>query len=347
MLYITTRDKYDAQTAIRTLVADCGSDGGFYIPFQMTKYSSQQIAGFADMSFGQCVAEILNQFFACRITGIDVDFAIGRSPVKLAAINNKTYIAESWRNLDNCYSKIESDLARKICGNLGCNVLHTSWLRIAIRIAVLFGIFADLQRAGVVSGDQCVDVAVPAGDFSVPMAVWYARDMGLPIGNIICSCNENSGVWDLLHLGEFHTDVDAVATTTPLCDVAVALELERLIHATLGTKEAVKFAADVQFKHTYRPTDEDLSALRAGMFSAVVSRSRLDALIPSVFRTYSYIMGPYTALAYSGLMDYRAKTGENRTALLLAERSPICDCSVVADAMRVSPSQLQTAMDRM
>ena len=126
----------------------------------------------------------------------------------------------------------------------------TSWLRIGIRIAVLCGIFAQLYRLGMASN---VDVTVPTGDFTAAAAVWYGRSMGLPIANIICSCNENSGVWELLHLGELHTDGEATVTTTPLADTVVPVELERLISATMGREEAKRYIASCESGKIYRP----------------------------------------------------------------------------------------------
>lgn len=340
MLYVTTRNKYDAQTTVKALT----SENGLYIPFQMPAFSQQQIQELAEKSFGQCVAEILDLFFSCRLTAVDVDFCIGRMPVKLTTMNHRVLIAETWRNLDGDYARTERDLAAKICGNLGCALKLTSWLRIGIRIAVLFGVFAELMRNGAVSLQQPIDVAVPTGDFSVPISVWYCRSMGLPIANIICSCNENSGVWELLHLGELHTDASVVHTTTPLADVSLCAELERLIYAVAGTQEAEKFAQLAKNGRIYRPAAEVASLLKKGMFSAVVSRSRLDALIPSVYRTNSCVLGPYTALAYGGLMDYRAKTGETRPALLIAERSPVCDGELVAASMHLTATELKAVL---
>ena len=63
-------------------------------------------------------------------------------------------------------------------------------------------------------------------------------------------------------------------------------------------------------------------------------------MISSVYRTNRYLIGPYTALAYGGLTDYRAKTGESRTAVILAERAPAQDAAVVAVAMGTTEEQL-------
>ncbi len=346
MLYITTRSKFDPQTATRALGSDRGSDGGLYIPMQMPVLSREDIAALGEKPFGQRVADMLNLFFSTHLTGIDVDFAIGRMPVKLTAMNHRILMAEVWRNIESDYAWTERVLAQKICTELCAPVKMTSWLRIAIGISVVFGIFGELIGVGLMGAGQNVDVAVPTGDFAWPMCLWYCRSLGLPIGNIICACNENSGGWDLLHLGELHTDNTAAATTTPLVDCPVPGELERLVHAVSDFQQAGQFGTAVETGRTYRPEGELAGKLRKGMFAAVVSRSRLDALIPSVYRTNSYILGPYTALSYGGLMDYRAKTGESRPALLLAHRSPLKDTAVVAESMRMTSAELKAAMDK-
>ncbi len=346
MLYITTRSKFDPQTATKALCSDRGADGGLYTPMQMPVLTKEEIASLGDKSFGQRVADVLNLFFATHLTGVDVDFAIGRMPVKLTAMNHRILMAETWRNIESDYAWTELTLAKKICTELSAPVKLTSWLRLAIGIAMVFGVFGELIGVGLLGANQNVDVAVPTADFSWPMCLWYCRQLGLPIGNIICACNENSGAWDLLHLGELHTDTAKVSTTTPLADHPVPQELERLIYESDGFTGTEKLFAAMEKKRAYRPDEELAAKLKNGMFAAVVSRSRLDALIPSVYRTNSYILGPYTALAYGGLMDYRAKTGESRPALLLADRSPLRDEAVVADSMRMTAPELKAAMEK-
>lgn len=346
MLYVTTINEKETVTTNLALASDRGADGGLYIPFQLPSYTREELAAIAEQSFSQTVAQVLNHFFACRLNAVDVDFCIGRSPVRLAAMNHRVVMAETWHNVENDYDYIQRELCKKVCSSLGAPYKQTSWLCIAVRIAVLVGIFGKLQGLGAVSKEQPVDVAVPTGDFSVAMAVWYARKMGLPISNIICSCNENSGIWELLHLGELHTDAATVTTTTPLADFGVAENVERLICATFGPEETARYLQVKERGRVYRPDIELTGDLRDGMFSAVVSRSRLDALIPSVYRTNAYVLGPYSALSYGGLMDYRAKTGENRPALILADRSPLCDGEMVCASMQMDMEQLEAALNK-
>ena len=80
------------------------------------------------------------------------------------------------------------------------------------------------------------------------------------------------------------------------------------------------------------------------MFAAVVSGDRVSSVISNVQRTSNYILGPVSALGYGGMQDYRAKTGESRPVLLLAERSPVCDCGFVADTIGVTEAELKAKL---
>lgn len=322
MLYVTTREKYDAYTVARTLAGDCGPDGGRYLPYKMPKFSADEIAALKDKSFGQIVAEVLNLFFGAGLTGWDVEFSIGRYPVRVVSMGQKVFVAECWRNLEGSYEKMERLLGARICKTSAVSVKMTSWLRIAIRIALLTALTGELQRQGMT---DTVDVAVPDGDFSVPMAVWYARQMGLPVENIICACRDGSEAWNLLYNGQIRTGLSAMP------------ELERLIYGALGIDEAIRCHKSGH----YTLPALTLDVLRSGIYPTVVSDDRIQAAIPNVYRTNAYVLETGAAAAYSGLMDYRAKAGETRCALLLEDCSPAENAKAVSATLRITEDKLK------
>lgn len=339
MLYATTRNKNIVETAHKVIHSDCASDGGLFVPFRLTKFSKEELQALSGRSFGQNVADILNLFFSCGLTGWDIEFSIGRSPVKVNTISHKILITEAWHNsqwkFDHVVQTISDRIRKEGIGNAPGN-----WVCIAVRIAALFGIYGQLLAAGQVDLNAPIDAAVTTGDFAAPMAVWYAREMGLPISNIVCGCNANGGVWDLLHHGEISTGSIATKTTTPDADIVVPRNLERLIYGTLGVDETLKYLDCCRNGALFGPAELSFETLRKGMFASVISDSRVANIIHSVYRTSNYVFGPYSALAYGSLLDYRAKTGESRTALLLCERGPICDSELVASAMKVEVPEL-------
>ncbi len=326
MLYITTKDKHNTNTAYKTLLTDRAADGGLYLPFRMVTLERQQVLALGEVSFGQRVAQVLNIFFSANLSGWDVEFCIGRNPVRTVDMSQRILSAQTWHNQAWDYTWAESALAGKLCAD---TETPAAWTKIAIRVAFLAGNFGELLGQGSVDMDHPVDVAVPAGDFSVPLSVWYARKLGLPIANILCGCMEGSPVWDLLHLGSVKTDG------------SMPVFLEQLICEVLGHSEAARYMEICEKGGVYSLLPVDSARLRNGMFAGVISTNRVADLIPSVYRTNSHIMGPITALAYGGLLDFRAKTGENRVALLLSERSPVCDSGYVARAMGITQEELK------
>ena len=104
MLYVTTRNEYDAFTAFRTLGQGRGPDRGLFVPFQMPRLPQEEIAALKDKSFGHCVADILNLFFNARLDAWDVDFCIGRYPIRSVALTHKVIIGEGWHNPDFDFS---------------------------------------------------------------------------------------------------------------------------------------------------------------------------------------------------------------------------------------------------
>lgn len=310
MLYVTTRGDKDAFTAARTLTSDVAADGGLYVPFRLPEFTKEELEAIAAQSFGQTVAQILNVFFSARLTGWDVDFAVGRNPVKLASMNHRIVFAELWHNPDSDYFYMVNKLYQLLCQSLASTESPTEWVRMAVRISVLFGIFGELKRRNPAGGDRIVDLAVAAEDLSLPMASWYARKMGLPIGTIVCGCDMNSALWDLVRRGEYSTNA-----ISPEADIGV----ERLIQASLGFAETRKFRQCSASSRAYQVDEEQLPDFANGLFVAVVGKTRKNAITASVYNTSRCMLTEDAALAYGALQDYRASVTEGRPCLLLGD----------------------------
>lgn len=346
MLYVTTRNKSDAYTAHNTLTRDRGADGGLFVPFQLPQLSNEDIRDLKNKTFGQCVADILNMFFSARLDGWDVDFSIGRYPSKLVPMNHKMIIGEIWHNPDWDFARMVRNLASRIRGNDDTEGVPSNWAWIAIRIATLFGLYGELLRQGMADPEKKLDVSVNAGDFGAPISLWYAREMGLPLGTIICACNENSAVWDLLYHGSLRTDTLAISTNTPENDVSIPVNLERLICGILGHNEAVRFHQCCEEGRAYTPEEDCVIKLRKGIYSAVVSSNRMESIIFNVYRSSTYLLGPYSALAYGALQDFRTGVGESRAAMILTERGPICSAAIVAKSLGITVQDLKERVSK-
>lgn len=315
------------------------------MPMRLPYFDEAQIAQLAEKPFSQNMADILNLFFGTRLDGRSLEFGIGRYPIKLSPLCSKITVAECWHNPSQKFERLISGTEKALRQSDQINRIASDWLQIATRIAVLFGIVGQLLRSGSLVTGNKLDVSVPSGDLSALMAVWYARAMGLPVGTIICSCNENTMLWNLLHKGELRTDAIAVRTHTPDCDYAVPYGLERLVFAALDREETKRFCEICRVGGNYYLESKQRECLSEGIYVSVVSDKRMASTIPNLYKTTGFVADPYTALAYSGLIDYRAAIGECRQGLIMAEESPLFSLQFVAECMNVTPAELRQLLD--
>ena len=338
MLYVTTRITDDAFTANHALSDNCGPKGGLFVPMRMPRFDSQQIEGLKENNFSQNVADILNLLFGTKLDSWAVEFGIGRYPVKLVSLSGKVTIAESWHNPVWRFERLVNGAEKAIRQSDQISKYPSDWLKIAVRISVLFGCIGMMMHDGILTAGQTVDISVPADDLSVVMSVWYARNWGLPIGTIICCCSENSSLWNFFHKGELRTD--------ELKDNAgTRYGLERLIFASLGKKETARFCAACHAGSIYKMEPEQLKKMRTGIQVSVVSEKRMASTIPNLYKTTGFIAAPHTALSYSGLIDYRAAVGESHPALILSEESPAFSLQFVAECMGISMEELKNKLE--
>ena len=320
MLYVSTRNK-ETFTPLRAISDQKAPDGGIFVPLQLQQLPKTELLKLYKLGFHDVCAYILNQLLDTKLSATDIEFSTGRNIVSFHKMNHKMIVAELWRNLDASYSHIEKSIYNNISEVRRGDT--PTWIRIAIRIAVLFGIYTQLHNDGLTE----LDIAVYGKDCTAYMAAFYARMMGLPLKTIIIGCDERSGIWDLIQKGEY---VTASATA----------DVEPLVYATLGHSETNRLLDLISRKRTYFLDDELLPVLSQGFFAAVVGSARRETVISSVWRTNKYVIDSETAVSYSALQDYRARTGESRDTLIFADTTPLADAKKIQSLTHLSYEQL-------
>ena len=339
MLYATTRSKVATYTAQRALKEERAPDGGFYIPTRFPFYDRDTLFSLLKEPSGEIVARILNEFFRTDIGRLDVEFALGKRFYGIRDISHRIFIGELWNNRDGSFRMLCRRLTQRVSLEAG-TAEPGAWMRISCRIALLFAIFAELYKKEQASWFEALDVAALTGDFEGVFAVYAARKMGLPVGEIICCCNENSGVWDLVNRGQMKLSAKVVPTMTPKCDMVVPQALELLIKDKLEWYDVEDFLEQQSKGGTYYLSAEEFRHFRYGITASVVGDNRVKLAIPNLYNTNGYILCPYSALVYAGLMDYRSHPGPRRAALMLTDFDPRESRETVIRALAISDQEL-------
>ena len=303
MLYLTTRNKADSYTAYRVLRTEKAPDGGQFLPMQLPVLTDYQLAEFEQLNFGSIAAAMINLFFGTKLTGWDVDFAVGRQAVTLTSAGYNIFVAETWHNPAGTHVYLVQRIYSLACGEKYTAVKPSLWFEAVVDIALLFAMHAKLCQQGIYE----FDIALESGNLQQLFALRYAQKMGLPIGKIILGSAPDDGLWEFASHGEYATAGKAHSTG-----------LEALLWMEFGHDEAAKLLGKAQKKAIYHLDNPKLDLFRKNMFISVVGRDRTA----SVGKSGQFPMNLSTARAFGALQDYRAKTGINRNTLLLSVSKP-------------------------
>lgn len=336
MLYLTTRNTSDAYTAHRALKSDLGPDGGSFVPFRIPVFSDEQLFQLKEKTFNEIVAELINSFFSLHLSGWDLDFGVGRNLVRTVPMNHRIIVAELWHNLGGDFAYIEDSLCKKIAAEAGVQN-PANWSRLAIKIAVIFGIYGQLLHDSLLNINEPLDFSVANDDFHTPIAILYCKKMGLPVNMVICTCDEKHNLWDFINRGTLNT-ADLNRKTQ--------VNLERLLHLTVGCDSTVAFSTACQNRSSYSVAEDALPNINSNLFCSVAGKDRSQAVINSLYRTNSYITDVESALCYGGLQDYRAKIGNSQLTVILAEKTPARCLSEISAATGLLPESIMDIINK-
>ena len=311
------------------------------MPYRIPEISQEEIYALGHKNFNANLADTLNLLFGSHLSSYDIDLTLGRHCVRLKQLGQKIIIGESWHNTDWHVDRMIHDLAVLVSGENYTAPELKGWTQIGIRIAILVGIFGELIREKIADRENTVDIALVSGDFAGPVSAWYAREMGLPIGNIICCCNENATLWDFMCHGVLRTDGVAANTVVDEASVTVPEYLEHLISLYGSTIEIEQYVQAMHQGSNYYMDDSSLNRLRQGLYVTVSSEKRILNTIPNAFSTHHYVLSASGALAYAGLQDYRARSGLTKTSLIMTEKSPVIDSELIGSLLGISENAVK------
>ena len=131
---------------------------------------------------------------------------------------------------------VSNDAAFKAKYKIGA-VNSINWARVAAQIVYYFqGYFLATQ-----SNDEKVAFAVPSGNFGNICAGHIARQMGLPIAQLVLATNENDVLDEFFRTGIYRprNTAETSITSSPSMDISKASNFERFIFDLVGRDPAV------------------------------------------------------------------------------------------------------------
>ena len=196
--------------------------------------------------------------------------------------------------------------------------------RLAPQVMYYFKAYADLVNSGkIYLGDE-VNFCVPTGNFGDILAGYLAKQLGLPVGMLICASNANNVLTDFIRTGTYDKRRPLLKTTSPSMDILVSSNLERLLYLLSGCDcELVDALMQDLNQNGCYTVPEYLKAAIAKEFWAGCCDDEVAAeTIGKVWAEHHYLCDPHTACGWAVAENYVNSSGDHRPMVVLSTASP-------------------------
>ncbi|WP_237058797.1 threonine synthase [Microbulbifer sediminum] len=248
-------------------------------------------------------------------------------------------------NFDDCQNMVKASFADQSFlpdGRRLVAVNSINWARIMAQIVYYF--YAALNLG---APERTVNFSVPTGNFGDIFAGYLARQMGLPIDQLVIATNAN----DILHRcisANDHSPRELVHSLSPSMDIMVSSNFERLLF-DLYQRDGESVANLLADRGA--PMSLDAGALeraREVFSSCRVDDARTVEVIREVFQSSGYLLDPHTAIGVEAARQVRHSHSQPMVCLATAHPAKFPDA--VARALPTQqiplPSHMQDLFQR-
>ena len=174
-----------------------------------------------------------------------------------------------------------------------------NWGRLVPQIVYYFYAYFRLVEQGNVAWGQPVDFCVPTGNFGDILAGYYAKQMGLPVGKLVCASNKNNVLTDFIKTGTYDARRTFYKTTSPSMDILISSNLERLLyHVSCSSAKVAGWMADLAKTGMYTVDAETLARIQASFACGCADDTAGAAEINARFEQDNYLCDTHTAVAF-------------------------------------------------
>ena len=213
-----------------------------------------------------------------------------------------------------------------------------NWGRILPQLVYYISAYCDLLNAGKIQMGDKVNYCVPTGNFGNILACWYAKQMGLPVGKLICASNSNNVLTEFINTGVYDKNRPFHTTMSPSMDILVSSNLERLLFALTNQDDQAVAGYMKQLSETgrYEVTEGLKARLKEEFFGGFCDEAKTSEVIAKVWKEHNYLIDPHTAVAYQVMEEYRAASGDKNQTVFVSTASPFKFCDSVLSSLGVA-----------
>ena len=252
---------------------------------------------------------------------------------------DNTYVVGVEGNFDDCQSAVKEIFADRALeetmaqhGYQFSSANSINWGRLLPQIVYYFAAYLNLVDKQAIAYGTPVDFVVPTGNFGNILAAWYAGQMGLPVGKLVCASNKNQVLADFFATGVYDRRRDFYQTNSPSMDILISSNLERFLFAMTGN-DGEKVAAWMDaLKNDGMFTVDAVTKANIDKFIVGGAADEAETLnmIHQCYQESHYVLDTHTAVAVKVARDYRAESQTDHIAVIDSTAHP---CKFVSSVL--------------
>lgn len=219
---------------------------------------------------------------------------------------NNTNVLAVRGNFDDCQTAVKrifnseeykAELKEK--GTLLSSANSINFGRLAPQIAYYFSAYLDIVSAGKIRMGEKVDFTVPTGNFGNILAAYYAKQMGLPVGKLVCASNKNNILTDFIRTGKYDCHREFYKTMSPSMDILISSNLERLLYEMSGRNgaEIKELMAKLNQEGCYTVSEEMLAKIKESFACGSTNEEKTVECMYDFFIDNGYPLDTHTGVA--------------------------------------------------
>ena len=248
----------------------------------------------------------------------------------LTTKGDNTFVVGVKGNFDDCQSTVkeifgDKEFAKKIADKnyqfSSANSINIG--RLIPQVAYYFAAYGKMVRDGKLKAGQVMNVVVPTGNFGNILASYYAKQMGLPVGKMICASNKNKVLFDFFESGTYNRNREFFLTESPSMDILISSNLERLLYHISGNDVEMvnQLMMGLKQEGEYTITDAMRENIK-DFYGGYADDEKTKAYIKKVFDEEGYLMDTHTAVAYAVYDEYLKATHDETPTVIVSTASP-------------------------
>ena len=246
----------------------------------------------------------------------------GVSPVQEAQMlsfrSNSASVIALNGNFDDCQSFVKEFFNNHTDLSLSsANSINIA--RLAPQVVYYFYSYINLVKKNEIKLGDEISFSVPTGNFGNILAAFLAKNMGLPIKNLICASNKNNVLTEFFKKGNYNKNRPFYKTNSPSMDILISSNLERFIYyaSNKDTKLTANLMNELKTKGQYNfknPYDY--------FYAYSTDEENTLKTIKNVYDKYKYLIDPHTACSYNAYLEYTKETKNNEKVVVVSTASP-------------------------